>query len=320
MKLQTIVPLDSEKERIDYQSALFLLGSCFVKNIGRKLNYYQFQTLQNPFGILFHPIAIENLIIRAIEEKAYADADVFYYNERWHCFDAHSDLSDPSKERLLSNLNSALLNTRNQLRKATQIIITLGTAWAYKDVKAQKRVANCHKLPQKQFRKELLTESEIEACLNRIILKISKVNESASVIFTISPVRHLKDGFVENQRSKANLICAVGRIMESASSNKNLYYFPAYEIMLDELRDYRFYAKDMVHPNNLAIDYIWEKFKNVWISEKADSVMKIVQEIQTGLAHRPFNKEAEQHQLFLNSLEEKISHLKKEYPFMNFDI
>jgi lysophospholipase L1-like esterase len=320
MKLQTILPLHFEKKRIDYQNALFLLGSCFVENIGGKLKYYQFQTLQNPFGILFHSIAIENLIVRAIEEKGYSDADVFYYKERWHCFDAHSDLSDPSKENLLSNLNSALLNTRNQLGKASHIIITLGTAWVYKDVKAQKRVANCHKLPQKQFTKELLTESEIEESIKRIIKKIRKVNESASVIFTISPVRHLKDGFVENQRSKANLISAVGKIMESASSNKNLYYFPAYEIMLDELRDYRFYAEDMVHPNNLAIDYIWEKFKGVWISEKADLVMNEVQEIQKGLAHRPFNKEAEQHQLFLKSLEEKISRLKKEHPFMNFDI
>lgn len=320
MKLQTIVPLHSEKERIDYQNKLFLLGSCFVENIGRKLNYYQFQTLQNPFGILFHPIAIENLIIRAIEEKGYSDSDVFYFNERWHCFDSHSDLSDPSKENLLSNLNSGLLNTRNQLGKASHMLITLGTAWVYKDVETQKRVANCHKLPQNQFTKELLIESEIEESIKRIIKKIRKVNESASIIFTISPVRHLKDGFVENQRSKANLISAVGKILESASSNNKLFYFPAFEIMLDELRDYRFYAEDMVHPNNLAIDYIWEKFKGVWISEKADLAMKEVQEIQKGLAHRPFNKEAEQHQLFLKSLEEKISHLKKEHPFMNFDI
>jgi len=320
MKLQTIVPLHSEKERIAYQSRLFLLGSCFVENIGRKLNYYQFETLQNPFGILFHPMAIENLIVRAIEEKTYTDADVFYFNERWHCFDAHSELSDPSKEILLANLNSALLKTRNQLGKATHTIITLGTSWVYKDVKAQQRVANCHKLPQKQFTKELLTASEIEESLSRIISNIRKVNESASLIFTISPVRHLKDGFVENQRSKANLISAVGKILESTSSNKNLFYFPAYEIMLDELRDYRFYAENMVHPNYLAIDYIWEKFKSVWISEKAEIVMKEVQEIQKGLSHRPFNENAQQHQFFLKSLNEKIFVLKKEYPFMNFDI
>jgi len=318
MKLQTIVPLQSSNERIDYQSTLFLIGSCFVENIGRKFQYYQFKTLQNPLGILFHPKAIENFIVRAIGQKAYKAADVFNFNERWHCFDAHSNLSDPSKEQLLSNLNSALLKTRNQLENATHIIITLGTAWVYKNVETQERVANCHKISQKKFTKELLTEVEIEESLKHIISNIRKVNEDVSVIFTISPVRHLKDGFIENQRSKANLISAVGRIMESISTYKNLHYFPAFEIMLDELRDYRFYAEDMVHPNNLAIDYIWEKFKNVWISEKTEIVMKAVEEIQKGLSHRPFNEDSEQHQLFLKSLNEKISVLNKEFPFMKF--
>jgi lysophospholipase L1-like esterase len=318
MKLQTVVPLKPEDKQIDYQSPLLLLGSCFVENIGEKLKYYQFQTLQNPFGILFHPRAIENLIIRAIEEKAYADADVFNFNERWHCFDAHSDLSDPSKEQLLSNLNSALHKTRNQLKNASHVIITLGTAWVYRNIKTQKRVANCHKIPQKKFTKELLSKEEIEKSLKQKIANIRKVNENASVIFTISPVRHLKDGFVENQRSKANLISAVGKIMDATSPHKNLYYFPAFEIMLDELRDYRFYAEDMVHPNNLAMDYIWERFKNVWISEKSESVMRAVEEIQKGLSHRPFNEDSEQHQLFLESLNDKISLLNKEFPFMKF--
>ncbi len=318
MKLQTVVPLKPEDKQIDYQSPLLLLGSCFVENIGEKLKYYQFQTLQNPFGILFHPRAIENLIIRAIEEKAYVDADVFNFNERWHCFDAHSDLSDPSKEQLLSNLNSALHKTRNQLKNASHVIITMGTAWVYRNIKTQKRVANCHKIPQKNFTKELLSKEEIEASLKQTIENIRKVNENASVIFTISPVRHLKDGFVENQRSKANLISAVGKIMDATSPYKNLYYFPAFEIMLDELRDYRFYAEDMVHPNNLAIDYIWERFKNVWISEKSESVMRAVEEIQKGLSHRPFNEASEQHQLFLESLNDKISVLNKEFPFMKF--
>ncbi|WP_297695217.1 GSCFA domain-containing protein [uncultured Eudoraea sp.] len=318
MKLQTIVPLHSEKERIDYASTLFLIGSCFVENIGKKFQYYQFQTLQNPLGILFHPEAIENFIVRSVEQKKYKATDVFNFNERWHCFDAHSDLSDPSKDKLLANLNGALHNTRNQLENATHVIITLGTAWVYRNIESQKRVANCHKVPQKKFTKELLSKEEIEESLNQIIANIRKVNENASVIFTISPVRHLKDGFVENQRSKAKLISAVGKIMQVTSNNRNLHYFPAFEIMLDELRDYRFYVEDMVHPNNLAIDYIWEKFKNVWVAEKAESVMKAVEEIQKGLSHRPFNEDSDQHQLFLKSLNEKISALNKEFPFMKF--
>ncbi len=319
MKLQTIVPLQSEKEEIDYQSSIFLMGSCFVENIGRKLDYYKFQTLQNPFGILFHTEAMENLIARTIEGRNYTDSDVFYYNERWHCFDVHSDLSDPSKEILLRKLNSALLATKNKLSEVTHIIITLGTAWVYKNVESQKSVANCHKLPQNQFTKVLRSPLEIEESVQRIILNIRRVNPTALVIFTISPVRHLKDGFIENQRSKANLISAVGKITETRVSDKNVRYFPAYELMLDELRDYRFYAEDMVHPNSLAIDYIWEKFKYVWISGNTKIVMDLVQEIQKGLSHRPFNKEAEQHRIFLKSLNEKISVLKNKYPFMKFD-
>lgn len=318
MKLQTTVPLHAEDEQIDYGSSVLLLGSCFVENIGSKLEYYQFQTLQNPLGILFHPEAIENFIGRSVEEKKYKAPDVFNFNERWHCFDAHSDMSGPSKEQLLDNLNSALHDTRNQLENATHIIITMGTARVYRNIETQKRVANCHKIPQKNFTKELLTKEEIEESLKQIIVNIRKVNENAAVIFTISPVRHLKDGFVENQRSKANLISAVGKIMEASLKNKNLHYFPAFEIMLDELRDYRFYAEDLVHPNNLAIDYIWEKFKNVWVSDQAESVMKAVEEIQKGLSHRPFHEDSEQHQLFLKSLNDKISVLNKEFPFMKF--
>ena len=319
MKLQTTVPLHAEDEQIDYRSSVLLLGSCFVENIGSKLEYYQFQTLQNPFGILFHSESIDNLIERAIEEANYSDADVFYTNERWHSLDAHSDLSDPSKELLLTNLNNALVNTRNQLTKATHIIITLGTAWVYRDVATQKRVANCHKLPQNQFTKELLEADEIEASLKRIISNIRKVNGQASVILTISPVRHLKDGFVENQRSKAHLVSAIGKINKSALAHKKVSYFPAYELMLDELRDYRFYAEDMVHPNSLAMDYIWEKFKYVWVSGNTEKVMKTVQDIQKGLKHVPFNESSVKHQLFLNSLKKKIAKLKKEYTFMNFD-
>lgn len=319
MKLQTTVPLHAEDEQIDYESSVMLLGSCFVENIGRKLNYYQFQTLQNPFGILFHSESIDNLMVRAIEGTNYTDTDVFYNNERWHCFDAHSDLSDPSREILLTNLNNALVNTRNQLAKATHIIITLGTAWIYKDVASQKKVANCHKLPQNQFTKELLEVGEIESSLKRIISSIRKVNKHASVILTISPVRHLKDGFVENQQSKAHIISAIGKIINSALAHKKVFYFPAYELMLDELRDYRFYAEDMVHPNSLAMDYIWEKFKYVWVSGKTEKVMKTVQEIQKGLNHVPFNESSVKHQLFLNSLKKKIAGLKKEYTFMNFN-
>ncbi|MBS9461917.1 GSCFA domain-containing protein [Flagellimonas sp. 389] len=314
MKLQTIVPLKKEEAQIDYQSKILLLGSCFVENIGQKLNHYKFQQVQNPFGILFHPLSIENLIERALHDEMYHENEVFEHQEIWKCFDAHSDCSATSKTALLQNLNDGLHQTKNQLKEASHIIITLGTAWVYRNTESDSIVANCHKVPQKQFSKELLSVKTIQDCLERLIDLIQSVNEKATLIFTISPVRHLKDGFIENQRSKANLINALHHVKEK----QTISYFPSYEIMMDELRDYRFYEKDMVHPNQLAIDYIWEKFKWVWIAEEAYSSMGEVETIQKGLLHRPFNPDSNAHQKFTASLQAKIAYLQKKYPFIQF--
>jgi len=314
MKFQTRIPLKLAENLIGYNSRIILFGSCFSQNIGKKFNYFKFQSLQNPFGILFHPKAIENLISKSIDQETYSEIDVFFHNERWHCFDAHSDLSGPSKEQLLQQLNKAIELTNQQITESTHIIITLGTAWVYRYIESNQIVSNCHKIPQSEFKKELLSTETVLDCLRNIVDKIASVNKNAQVIFTISPVRHLKDGFVENQRSKAHLVSSIHQIINGGGAS----YFPSYEIVMDELRDYRFYESDMVHPNQLAIDYIWEKFIDVWISEETYSIMKKVKEVQKGLQHRPFNPDSEQHQSFLKSLEEKITYLQKEYPFMNF--
>ena len=311
MKLQTIIPLKPVENQIDYNSQVLILGSCFAENIGEKLDYFKFQSLQNPFGILFHPLAIEKLIIKAIKKEAYSEDDVFFLNERWHCFDAHSDLSNPSKTNLLEQLNLGLEKTIQQLIKATHIVITLGTAWVYRKKETNAVVANCHKVPQNEFSKELLTVSEIQKSLENSVRNIQAINKNAQFIFTVSPVRHLKDGFVENQRSKAHLLAAIHQIGETS-------YFPSYELMMDELRDYRFYAKDMIHPNEIAIDYIWDKFVEMWILPIAHPIMDKVAAVQKGLKHRPFNIESEQHQQFLKSLEKKIMYLQQQYSFMNF--
>ena len=319
MKLQTHIPLQQAKNQIDYQNRLLLLGSCFSENIGNKLDYFKFQSLQNPFGILFHPLAIEKLISRAIKKEAYTEKDVFFLNERWHCFDAHSDLSHPSKEKLLQTLNSALEATLAQLQIATHVFITLGTAWVYKNINTNSVVANCHKVPQKDFSKELLSVDEIQKSLENIIQKIQTINPNVQMVFTVSPVRHLKDGFVENQRSKAHLISAIHSLLSFRAESRKEDYFPSYEIMMDELRDYRFYEADMIHPNQVAIDYIFEKFKLVYISEKDFAVMDKVEAIQKGLQHRSFNDDSVEHQKFLKSLDTKILYLQKEYPFMKFN-
>ena len=315
MELQTRIPLTPSDNPIDYQSKLVLLGSCFVENIGAKLAYFKFQQFQNPFGILFHPLAIENLIQRAIARKMYQQSEIFEQDGIWRCFDAHSELRSASSDELLRLLNLRLEETKKSLEISSHIIITLGTAWVYEHQTSGKIVANCHKVSQKQFTKKLLSLGEIEGSLDHILKLIQKVNPKAQIIFTISPVRHLKDGFVKNQRSKAQLITALHQII----NGHNVPYFPSYEIMMDELRDYRFYGKDMVHPNELAVDYIWERFKWVWISKKIYPVMHEVDAVQKGLLHRPFNPDSEAHQKFKTSLGTKITYLQERYPFMKFE-
>ncbi|NNK81524.1 MAG: GSCFA domain-containing protein [Flavobacteriaceae bacterium] len=316
MKLQTNIPLSKQSNYlIDYKSKCLLLGSCFSEHIGGKFKYFKFKSLQNPFGILFHPIAIERLITRAINSEFFSEEDLIYHNERWHCFDAHSCLSSNKKEELLNNLNNAIKATHQQINESTHVIITLGTAWYYRFIEMDKIVANCHKIPQKKFLKELLSTDKISESLNAIIELIRTVNSHANILFTVSPVRHLKDGFVENQRSKSHLISAIHGIVES---QENCFYFPSYEIMMDELRDYRFYNEDMVHPNQLAINYIWNKFKSVWIASESEKIMKTVDDIQKGLAHKPFNPESETHKVFKEKLNSKIEDLRRKEPKINF--
>lgn len=319
MKLQTQVPLQQVNDPIDYHSRLLLMGSCFVENIGAKLDYFKFRVLQNPFGILFHPKAIEKLIIKAIQEEEYTESDIFYHNEQWHCFEAHSDLSDASKEKLLLELNEGLTQTKKELSVASHVLITLGTAWVYRHIGINSIVANCHKVPQKAFTKELLSIADISESLEHTIDALLSANPKVKIVITISPVRHLKDGFVENQRSKAHLLSALHQVLQSRKYGEALGYFASYEIMMDELRDYRFYKSDMVHPNELAVDYIWEKFSKVWISENAQQTMRAVEEIQKGLQHRPFFPESEQHRKFLGKLHEKIARLQKLHPFLMFN-
>lgn len=316
MNLQTHIPFSKEtRNPIDYNSKVFLLGSCFSESIGDKFSHFKFQSSQNPFGILFHPKAIETIVTNAINEKEYTEEDIFFLNERWHCFEAHSQLSNASKEELLDNLNEAIKSTHKQLHESTHIIITLGTAWAYRFIESDTIVANCHKVPQKKFLKELLSVDEITESLEAIVSLIRDINPTVHFIFTVSPVRHLKDGFVQNQQSKAHLIAAIHQVVEP---RKSLFYFPSYEIVMDELRDYRFYAEDMIHPNQTAIAYIWEKFSSTWISESSASTMNKVDSIQRRLNHKSFNSKSSAHQKFLQSLDSDIQSLQKEYTFITF--
>ncbi|WP_233861070.1 GSCFA domain-containing protein [Tenacibaculum piscium] len=316
MKLQTQLSLKKQAHHlIDYNSKLFLLGSCFSENIGDKLSYYKFQSTQNPFGILFHPKAIEKLITDAINQKKNTEEAIFFHNESWHCFDAHSSVSSLDKNEVLENLNTASSATFTQLKNASHLIITLGTSWIYREISSDTIVANCHKIPQKNFTKKILSIAEITESLSEIITLTKSVNPDIAILFTVSPVRHLKDGFIENQQSKSHLISAIHSIIDI---KKSVYYFPSYEIMMDELRDYRFYAQDMTHPNTTAINYIWEKFIAVWIAENTQKTMKEIEIIQKGLAHRSFNPTSEAHQKFLQNIAQKKETLQKAFPFIQF--
>ena len=315
MDFRTRVPIKEEQPQIDYRSRVFLTGSCFAENIGKKLEFYQFQNLQNPLGILFHPFAIENLFSRLNSGFRYSEADIFYHNERWHSFEAHSALSHPNQDEFLKNLNLSLDNSLSFLKDASHVILTLGTSWYYRHLEQEKNVANCHKIPQKEFVKNLASVEELRQNLQRSVRHLRELAPKTQIILTISPVRHLKDGVIQNQRSKAHLIAAV---QELVAEMQGLSYFPSYEILADELRDYRFYAEDMLHPNATAIDYVWEKFSEAWISEEARQVMRRVEKIRSGLAHRPFNENSEAHQRFLQRLQSDIDKLQKEFPHILF--
>ena len=317
MQFFTKISISELRKPINYQSKIVSIGSCFAENIGEKLCFYKFQNAINPFGIIFNTISIENLIRRAIDKNYFTEIDVFFHNERWHCFEIHSELSHTNKDYFLKNLNEILDSFLNEISTATHFIITLGTSWVYK-TNEEKVVANCHKVPQKEFSKHLLSTLEISKSLQNSIDLVSKVNSKCQFIFTISPVRHLKDGFIENQISKSNLISAVYHLIKDQSAEKSLSYFPSYEIMMDELRDYRFYNQDLLHPNSTAIDYIWSRFVETSIEKSSIPVMNEIENIQKGLKHRSFNPDSEQHQDFLKKLNEKIENIQKTIPSIHF--
>ena len=317
MNFTTQIPIPKTSNPIDYNSRIVSLGSCFAKNIAEKFEYFKFQNIVNPFGIIFNTVSIERIVNRIVNQELFTENDIFFHNDLWHCYEVHSELSNPDKDEFLNNLNEIIESTNQQISKATHIIITYGTSWVYRNIDTNEIVANCHKVPQKQFTKELLSvETNARAIKNTIDL-ITNINKNAKFIFTVSPVRHIKDGFLENNISKLQLLSAIYQTINHQPPTIN--YFPSYEILLDELRDYRFYSQDMLHPNQLAIDYIWQRFFQTQISESIYSVMEDVCSIQKDLAHKPFNPNSEKHQHFLSKLRDKIAKLVVEYPFMKFE-
>ncbi|MCZ8091461.1 MAG: GSCFA domain-containing protein [Flavobacteriaceae bacterium] len=316
MQFSTPIPISKYSNTIDYHSKLVSIGSCFAENIGEKFSYFKFQNTVNPFGIIFNPVSLEKIISRCVSKTYFTENDVFFHNDLWHCYEVHSELSNTDKNELLAQLNNLVDFANKQISEATHVLITLGTSWVYKLKSTNEIVANCHKVPQKEFEKELLSVSEIKQSLQNIISITTSVNSNAKFIFTVSPVRHTKDGFFENNVSKAHLLSAVFKTVNRQPTTAN--YFPSYEIMMDELRDYRFYANDMLHPSQQAIDFIWIKFFENYVNEKEFQTMQEICNIQKGLQHRPFNPNTPAHQQFLLALNQKITKVKAQFPHITF--
>lgn len=311
---RTIVPIHPNKAQIQFESKIVSFGSCFSLNMAKKLSYHKMRTVSNPFGILFHPLAIEKVIRKSVKNELFTEKDFFFRDDKWLCFDLHSELSQPTLDSAVERANQQLIISQKALQSSDFIFITLGTAWVYTH-ETGKVVANCHKVPQQHFSKRLLSLLEIENSLQCIFQLVNIINPKIHCICTISPVRHLKDGFTENNISKSLLISSLHSVIKKSSHTS---YFPAYEIMMDELRDYRFYADDMLHPSDVAIDYIWKRFTESYFSPDCLSILKEVDAIQKRLQHRPFNTNSKSFISFQEQLHKKITLLKKRFPFVEF--
>jgi hypothetical protein len=312
---RTTFDMESGNRLINYTDKLLFMGSCFAENMGEKLVASKFQTLQNPFGILYNPESILNSLEFLNSGKEFTEGDLFEDQGVWNSFSHHSRFSDTDKERYLKNINRQTTQGAFFLKQADFLIITLGTAWVYQYKKTGKIVSNCHKIPAREFERFRLPVSTIVERCQTVFSNLKIQNPNLKIILTVSPVRHLKDGVLENQVSKATLLLAVQELMVKLD---NLSYFPSYEIMMDDLRDYRFYASDMVHPSEQAVDYIWEKFKNCWMDRTAIEVSQEVLKIRQAMQHRPFFPQSESHQLFIKNQLVNIQRMEEKYPEMDF--
>lgn len=299
---------------ISFENEILSLGSCFAENIAYKLAVDKFQIKNNPFGILYNPASIAQGLERIIEQKAFTEKDVFKHNDLWHSRMHHSSFSTPNQTALLEKINTDLNLQDAYIKEIDYLFITFGTAFVWQEKETNTIVANCHKRPQKEFIRRRLSTIEIIQSLNPILQKIKAINPKLQVLLTVSPVRHTNDGFIENQRSKASLILAIDELKQQ----EYIHYFPAYELVLDDLRDYRFYAADMLHPNDLAVNYIYDKFLSTFLNEATRALLKRIKTIQKAAAHRPFNPNTVAHRNFILKNKALIEVLQKEYPFLDF--
>ncbi len=294
-------------DKISYGQKIFFIGSCFTEEIGNRFKKLKFDVLQNPNGILYDPRSIAYALSSYVENKKYQEQDLFSQDELWHSWQHHSVFSGMNKEEVINNINRSQSAAHNFLRNASWLIITLGTSYSYRLKSNSEFVANCHKAPSSIFDKILTALEEIQLQISTAIQNLQLFNPGLKIIFTISPVRHIRDGIIENNRSKARLIEVVHAIIEK---NKNTFYFPAYELVIDVLRDYRFYKEDMVHANETAVNYVFESFCKTLLSEDAKKLVTELKTLLSAMNHKPFQNESAAHKKFLETQLEKAKKIK----------
>ncbi len=301
---------------IRHQEPVFLIGSCFTEHIGNSLAHHKFGVMQNPHGILFDPLSVCHALERYMSGTHYSGSDLFYLNEIWHSWHHHSRFSATQKEKALTQMNETLDEAHAFLKTAKWLIITLGSSFSYQLTETGMPVANCHRAPAQSFNKHMLATSETTAALQNMIEQLQAFNPSLRIIFTISPVRHIRDGVIANNRSKARLIEAVHQITDQYPHTS---YFPAYELVTDILRDYRFYDTDMVHPNYQATSFVMEKFSGYGISAESREIMARLKPLLIARQHKVQYPDTEAYRKFMQTHLQKLLQLQADYPFLNLD-
>lgn len=313
---RTKVKIQESKDKFGYNSKAIMLGSCFVENIGEKLCGYKFDCNVNPFGVIYNPISVGNSLKILLENKEFTEEDLNFAYDLWFSFSHHSRFSHSDVNECLHLINTEIKKTSLDLANSDVLYITFGTSWVYELIDTGKIVSNCHKLPAKDFNRYRLDVEEIVEYYKELIISLSVFNPNLKIVFTVSPIRHWKDGAHGNQLSKSTLLLAIDQLVQLFDQAS---YFPSYEIVMDELRDYRFYSEDMLHMNPTSVNYIWSRFVDTYMQNPTLEVMKKIDKIVSASAHRPFNPESSSHQSFITSILSDIEKLQNEYPNLLFD-
>lgn len=318
-KFQTIVDIPAFAWKTGYKELNLFMGSCFTENVGSKLAELKYPVDINPFGILYNPMSVANGLKILLDKKVFNKNDLVENHGLFHSFSHHGRFSASSQNECLNKINSRIKSSSESLQNAGFLFITLGTAWIYRHKTSNNVVANCHKIPAAEFIRERLSVTEIVVKYTAVLNRIWQKNPQLKVVFTVSPIRHWKDGAIENQRSKATLLLAIDQLV-SNFGNEKCSYFPSYEIVMDELRDYRFYAEDMLHISDVAINHIWDIFEQVLICSESRQISREVSKIVNAVNHRGINKNSKEYRNFLNQFLNKIVELETKLPYLNFEL